>query len=41
MPENMQGGDKGQAAEQSVSSLDEAISAIEEAMDSAQQSTES
>lgn len=38
MPENMQGGDKGQAAEAAVSSLEDAISSIEEALSSAEES---
>ena len=32
MPENLQASDKGEAAENAVSNLDEAISAIEEAL---------
>lgn len=38
MPENMQGGEKCQAAETAISSLEDAISSIEEAMDSAEES---
>lgn len=34
MPESLQGGDKGQAAEQAVASLDDAINEIESALDS-------
>jgi len=32
MPENMQSGDKGTAAEEAVSALEKAVSQIEEAM---------
>lgn len=34
MPESLQGGDKGQDAEQAVASLDDAINEIESALDS-------
>lgn len=36
MPENMQGGDKGSAAEEAISNLDSAISDAESAADNAE-----
>ncbi len=38
MPENMQGGDKGQAAESAASYLSDAVSSIEDAIGSAEES---
>lgn len=38
MPENMQGGDKGQSSESAISSLDDVINSIEESITSAEES---
>ena len=38
MPENLQGGEKGEQADAAISSLEDVISSIEEAMSSAEES---
>lgn len=40
MPENLQGGEKGEMAQTAIDNLDEAISNIEAAIDSANSATE-